>query len=97
MTRSGLPRQGFFNGAMPRSIDALRQAEEGQHYALQLSVDEQGQIAIKLGWLLVAKAAAGRRDKINTLGRRTSCGLTETHPLRVMPWLLCWPAGAAAG
>jgi hypothetical protein len=34
---------------MPRSIDALRQAEEDQHYALQLSVDEQGQIAIKLG------------------------------------------------
>jgi hypothetical protein len=92
MTRSAWERQGFFSGAFCHATHRLMRcgkAREGRRDPPQLSVDEQGQIAIKLGRLLVAKAAASRRDKINELGRRTSCGLTATHPLRVMPWLLC--------
>jgi hypothetical protein len=41
-------------------------AREGRRDAPQLSLDEQGQIAIKLGGLLVAKEAAGRRHKKST-------------------------------
>jgi glucose-1-phosphate adenylyltransferase len=44
-------------------------ASEGRRAAPQLSVDEQGQIAIKLGWLLVAKATAGRRHKNQRIGQ----------------------------
>jgi hypothetical protein len=95
MTRSGWARQAFFKGAfltgpffygaifygaMPHRLMRCGKAREGRHYAPQLSVDERGQIAIKLGRLVVAKTAASRPDKINELGRRTSCGLTETHP-----------------
>jgi len=43
-------------------------AREGRCYAAQLSVDEQGQIAIKLGRLLVADSDARGRDKINEGG-----------------------------
>jgi glucose-1-phosphate adenylyltransferase len=44
-------------------------AREGRRDPPQLSVDEQGQIAIKLGGLLVAKAAASSRDKIKRTGQ----------------------------